>query len=68
MLAVITVVNLRGTKESGLALAVPTYLFIASLAFILAAGAWAAWTAGGHPQPVEPLPARRQPGPRRPGR
>jgi amino acid transporter len=56
VLAAITVVNLRGTKESGLALAVPTYLFIASLAFILAAGAWAAWTAGGHPQPVEAPP------------
>lgn len=52
VLAVITVVNLRGTKESGLALAVPTYLFIASLASVLAAGAWAAWTAGGQPQPV----------------
>ena len=32
VLAVITLVNLRGTKESGLVLAVPTYLFIASLA------------------------------------
>ncbi len=60
VLAAITVVNLRGTKESGLALAVPTYLFITSLAFILAAGAWAAWTAGGHPQPVEPLPGRAE--------
>ncbi len=52
VLAAITLVNLRGTKESGLAFAVPTYLFIATLAFILAAGAWAAWTAGGHPAPV----------------
>ena len=53
VLAVITLVNLRGTKESGLALAVPTYLFIATLSLILAAGAWAAWSGGGHPQPVE---------------
>jgi len=52
VLAGITLVNLRGTKESGLAFAVPTYLFIATLAFILAAGAWAAWAAGGHPTPV----------------
>ena len=57
VLAVITLVNLRGTKESGLALAVPTYLFIATLSFILAAGAWAAWSGGGHPQPVV-APAR----------
>ncbi len=52
VLAGITLVNLRGTKESGLAFAVPTYLFIATLVFILAAGAWSAWTAGGHPTPV----------------
>jgi len=58
ILAVITLVNLRGTKESGLALAVPTYLFIATLFFILAAGAWAAWQTGGHPQPVTPLPSK----------
>ncbi len=60
VLAAITVVNLRGTKESGLALAVPTYLFIASLAFILIAGVWGAWTAGGHPQPVELLPGHAE--------
>jgi amino acid transporter len=56
ILAVITLLNLRGTKESGLALAVPTYLFIASLFFILALGAWTAWSSGGHPQPVVPPP------------
>ena len=60
VLAAITVVNLRGTKESGLALAVPTYLFIVSLAFILIAGVWASWTAGGHPQPVEPPPGHAE--------
>jgi amino acid transporter len=43
ILVVITLVNLRGTKESGLALAIPTCLFIASLFFIMAVGAWAAW-------------------------
>ncbi len=57
ILVAITLVNLRGTKESGLALAVPTYLFIATLFFILGAGAWQAWTHGGHPQPVVPPPA-----------
>ncbi len=57
ILVAITLVNLRGTKESGLALAVPTYLFIVSLLFILAVGAWATWTSGGHPQPVVPPPA-----------
>ena len=56
VLAAITLVNLRGTKESGLVLAVPTYLFIGSLVLILAAGSWASWISGGHPTPVVPPP------------
>ena len=35
ILVLLTVINLRGTRESGLAWAVPTYLFIASLGIIL---------------------------------
>src|ERR1700719_2856926 len=38
ILALITVVNLRGVRESGLAFAVPTYLFIVSLLAVLAIG------------------------------
>ncbi len=57
VLALITLVNLRGTRESGLVFAGPTYVFIASLGFILIAGAWNAWTSGGHPTPVLPPPA-----------
>ena len=57
ILVAITLVNLRGTKESGLALAVPTYLFIVSLFFIVAMGAWATWTSGGHPTPVVAPPS-----------
>jgi amino acid transporter len=52
ILAAITVMNLRGTRESGLAWAVPTYLFIASLGLILAWGMYKALSAGGHPSPV----------------
>ena len=52
VLVALTLVNLRGTKESGVALAVPTYLFIATLLFIVAAGTYAAVTHGGHPEPV----------------
>ncbi|TPG49299.1 APC family permease [Roseomonas nepalensis] len=54
ILAIITVVNLRGTKESGLALALPTYLFIGSLFFILGYGVWRSWS--GHAEPVVPPP------------
>src|SRR4051812_18930167 len=52
ILAIITLINLRGTQESGRVLAVPTYLFIASFAIILCLGTYKAVAAGGHPQPV----------------
>ncbi len=55
ILVALTLVNLRGTKESGVALGLPTYLFIATLAGILAAGIWQALGAP-HPHPVTPLP------------
>ncbi len=54
VLVALTLVNLRGTKESGIALAFPTYLFIVSLALILAYGTWKVWS--GHPDPVVPVP------------
>jgi amino acid transporter len=57
ILAVITLVNLRGVRESGLAFAVPTYLFIVSLLAVLALGAVKAVLAEGHPEPVERPPS-----------
>ncbi len=57
ILAAVTLVNLRGTKESGVALAVPTYLFIASLALALGYGVLA------HPAPAVPLPPADVAGP-----
>jgi amino acid transporter len=56
VLAVIVVVNLRGTRESGLAFGLPTYLFIASLGLVLIAGVVEALLHGGHPRPVVPPP------------
>src|SRR5215470_7788199 len=38
ILAFITVVNLRGVRESGLAFVIPTYLFVTSLLTVLAIG------------------------------
>jgi amino acid transporter len=56
ILALITLVNLRGVRESGLAFVVPTYLFIATLLAVLAIGIIKAALAGGRPDPIEPLP------------
>jgi amino acid transporter len=52
ILALITLLNLRGTGEAGLAFALPTYVFIFSLITILLLGTVKAVLAGGHPRPV----------------
>lgn len=52
ILAAITLVNLRGTRETGLALAVPTYVFIASLGAMIVYGVAVALADGGVPHPV----------------
>lgn len=52
ILALITAVNLRGVRESGLAFVVPTYLFVVSLLAVLAIGTVKAVLAGGHPEAV----------------
>jgi amino acid transporter len=57
ILALITLVNLRGTAEAGLAFSIPTYLFIASLLLVLVMGAMRTLHAGGHPQPRVAPPA-----------
>ena len=52
ILAVITLVNLRGISESGGIFLAPTYLFIGCLLLVIAIGAVKAVAAGGHPHPV----------------
>jgi amino acid transporter len=52
ILALITLVNLRGTLDAGRVVAVPTYLFMASFLAILVIGIGKALFAGGHPQPL----------------
>ena len=60
ILVAITVINLRGAKESGLAWALPTYVFILGLAGILAWGVGKEIVSGGHPHPVIPPPHQAQ--------
>jgi amino acid transporter len=55
-LFLITIVNLRGVRESGLAFLAPTYLFIVSLLAVLAVGLVKSVISGGHPTPVAPPP------------
>ena len=52
ILAALTLVNLRGMRESGGLFMVPTYLFIACLLGMIAIGLFKAILAGGHPVPV----------------
>jgi amino acid transporter len=64
ILALITILNLRGTGEAGLAFALPTYLFIASLGSVLVLGIFRAMLGGGHPRAIvapPPLPAAIEP-------
>ena len=52
ILALLTLVNLRGTRESGLTFLIPTYLFVVTLVLIVGIGLTKTALAGGHPVPV----------------
>jgi amino acid transporter len=53
ILLLITLVNLRGVRESGAAFSLPTYVFIVSLLTVLAIGIVKTILAGGDPQRVD---------------
>ncbi len=54
ILALLTLVNLRGVRETGLAILVPTYLFIGCLLAMIALGVFHTLVSGGHPHPYVP--------------
>jgi amino acid transporter len=56
ILVVITLVNLRGTKEAGFVFLVPTYFFLGTLGYAIGLGIFHAVMSGGHPHPAVPLP------------
>jgi amino acid transporter len=56
-LGLLTLVNLRGNRESGTTFALPTYLFVGSLGAVLGLGLFKTLTHGGHPVPIIPPPA-----------
>jgi amino acid transporter len=57
ILVLITLVNLRGVRETGTVFMFPTYLFIATLLGTIVLGIINTIAAGGHPVPVESPPA-----------
>ncbi|HTY55429.1 MAG TPA: APC family permease [Candidatus Binataceae bacterium] len=52
ILLILTLVNLRGTREAGVVFMLPTCLFIGTLFAMIAIGLWASFISGGHPRPV----------------
>src|SRR6202162_429827 len=56
ILILVTVINLRGVRETGGIFAIPTYLFIFCLLGVIALGVAKTLLAGGHPTPVIQLP------------
>ena len=52
ILALLTLINMRGTKDAGAAFLIPTYLFLGTLLLVIGVGAFRAITAHGHPMPV----------------
>ncbi len=56
ILIIVTIVNLRGVRDAGLAFAVPTYLFVGTLLITIVAGVIRILLSGGHPTPAAALP------------
>jgi amino acid transporter len=52
ILALLTLINMRGVKDTGAAFLIPTYLFVGSLLFVIAVGAFRAIAAHGNPHAV----------------
>jgi amino acid transporter len=53
MLTLMTIVNLRGVRDTGMVFIVPTYLFIVCVLGALAFGVWKLLSTAGQPMPVD---------------
>jgi len=54
ILLIITIVNLRGVRETGALFMLPTYLFVGTLLIVIGIGLFKTFVAGGHPAAVTP--------------
>jgi amino acid transporter len=57
VLAILTIVNMRGVHDTGVVFMIPTYLFTGTLLLVIAVGGWHVVHAAGHLAPL----TRRQP-------
>jgi amino acid transporter len=56
VLAILTLINMRGVHDTGVVFMIPTYLFTGTLLIVIGVGLWHVLNSGGHPHPVTPLP------------
>ncbi|HLW52849.1 MAG TPA: APC family permease [Candidatus Angelobacter sp.] len=61
ILVLITLVNLRGLRETGSVFMIPTYAFLGSLLCAIGIGVFKAIASGGHPAPVVAPPSSAAP-------
>jgi len=52
VLLLLTLVNMRGVRDTGVVFLIPTYLFLATLLMVIGIGLIRTLTSGGHPIPV----------------
>lgn len=57
ILAIITLINMRGVRDTGIAFLIPTYLFVLTILAVIAIGLTKTVMTGGHPHPVLAAPA-----------
>ena len=57
VLLMLTIINLRGIRESGLVLVIPTVAFIGLMSISFLMGLMDAWQSGGQPRPIISPPA-----------
>jgi amino acid transporter len=56
ILFILSFVNMRGVRDTGIAFLVPTYLFVGCLLIVIGLGIFHVVASGGHPVPVEAVP------------
>jgi amino acid transporter len=57
VLALLTLVNMRGVRDTGVVFLIPTYLFLGTLLIVIGVGLFRSLTSAGHPAPVIAPPA-----------